>query len=81
MNQEQIFNMVQSILVNEFEIDAEDISPETHIYKDLDIDSIDAVDLMVKLRAETGRSIEPDNFKQVRTIQDLITALTHVLND
>lgn len=81
MNQEQIFNMVQSILVNEFEIEPADISIDTHIYQDLDIDSIDAVDLMVKLRAETGRSIEPDNFKQVRTIQDLISALEQVLND
>ncbi|MCU4676661.1 acyl carrier protein [Catenovulum sp. 2E275] len=80
MNQEQIFNMVKSILVEEFEIDESDISLETNIYQDLDIDSIDAVDLMVKLRAQTGRSIEPDNFKQVRTIQDLVTTLEQTLN-
>ena len=80
MKSEQIFNMVKTILVNEFEIDESDIVPEADIYKDLDIDSIDVVDLVVRLRAETGRKIEPENFKQVRTIQHLLEALDQVIN-
>ena len=80
MKSEQIFNMVKTILVNEFEIDESDIIPEADIYKDLDIDSIDVVDLVVRLRAETGRKIEPENFKQVRTIQHLLEALDQVIN-
>ncbi|WP_299082289.1 acyl carrier protein [uncultured Paraglaciecola sp.] len=81
MDQQQILSMVTSILVNEFEIDEADILPETNIYEDLDIDSIDVVDLVVRLRAETGRSIEPGNFKQVRTIDDLLNALDKLIND
>jgi acyl carrier protein len=80
MNSEQIFNMVKTILVNEFEIDEGDIVPEADIYEDLDIDSIDVVDLVVRLRTETGRKIEPENFKQVRTIQNLLDALEQVIN-
>ncbi len=79
MTQDEIFKLVKKILVSEFEIDAEDIAIDTNLYQDLDIDSIDAVDLLVKLRAETGKSIEPDEFKQVRTVQDLITSLEKVL--
>ena len=81
MDREQILSMVKTILVNEFEIDEVDIVPETNIYEELDIDSIDVVDLVVRLRAETGRSIEPDNFKQVRTIDDLLDALDKVINN
>ena len=81
MNSEQIFNMVKTILVNEFEIDEGDIVPEADIYQDLDIDSIDVVDLVVRLRLETGRKIEPENFKQVRTIQSLLEALDQVINN
>ena len=81
MDQQQILSIVTSILVNEFEIDEADILPETNIYEDLDIDSIDVVDLVVRLRAETGRSIEPGNFKQVRTIDDLLNALDKLIND
>lgn len=81
MNSEQIFNMVTTILVNEFEIDEGDISPDADIYEDLDIDSIDVVDLVVRLRTETGRKIDPENFKQVRTIQSLLDALDQVINN
>ena len=80
MNAEQILAMVQSILTTEFEIDSADITPEANIYEDLDIDSIDVVDLIVKLRSETGRTIDPENFKQVRTIQDLMEVLERVIN-
>ena len=60
---------------HEFEIDAEDISLEANLYEDLDLDSIDAVDLVVKLREITGKKIEPDAFKQVRTVQDVVSEI------
>ncbi len=81
MNSEQILTMVKSILVAEFEIDEDDISPEANIYEDLDIDSIDVVDLVVRLKTETGKTINPDNFKQVRTIDDLVKAIDQVVNN
>ncbi|WP_133470756.1 acyl carrier protein [Paraglaciecola marina] len=81
MNSEQILSMVKTILVEEFEIEESDIVPEANIYQDLDIDSIDVVDLVVRLRTETGKVIEPENFKQVRTIGDLTSALSTMMND
>lgn len=81
MNSEQILTMVKAILVEEFEIDAEDIVPEANIYQDLDIDSIDVVDLVVRLRTETGKVIKPENFKQVRTIKDLTDALESMMQE
>lgn len=67
-----IFVMLKSILVDEFEIDAEKITPEATLYEDLDLDSIDAVDLVVKLREITGKKIDPEAFKAVRTVDDII---------
>ena len=51
------------------------------LYEELDIDSIDAVDLIVELKAYTGRKIGPEDFKNVRTVGDLVTALDKLLND
>lgn len=79
MNSEQIMQMVKTILVEEFEIEEQDIVPEANIYADLDIDSIDVVDLVVRLRTETGKVIQPENFKQVRTINDLTDALEDMM--
>jgi acyl carrier protein len=49
------------------------------LYSDLDIDSIDAVDLAVKLTQLTGKRLEPQVFKSVRTVQDVVDALTGLL--
>ena len=49
------------------------------MYTDLDIDSIDAVDLVVKLNQLTGKRLQPDVFKSVRTVQDVVAALAALL--
>ena len=74
-NREQILTMLTTILVDEFEIDAEAITPEANLYEELDLDSIDAVDLVIKLQQLTGKKIQPDEFKSVRTINDVINAI------
>lgn len=71
----EIFQTLSGILETMFEIDQADISLEAHLYQDLDLDSIDAVDLVVKLREITGKKIEPEDFKQVRTVEDVVDAV------
>ncbi|ACE83358.1 acyl carrier protein [Cellvibrio japonicus Ueda107] len=77
---EKIYGFLQETLVSLFEIDASAITPEANLYEDLDIDSIDAVDLTVKLKEFTGRRIQPSDFKQVRTVQDVVDAVYDLLN-
>ena len=72
---ESIYQRLEGILVELFEVDAEQISAESRLYEDLDIDSIDAVDMIVKLKQMTGRRIEPSQFKNVRTVQDVVDAV------
>jgi len=78
-NGDKIFAMLSEILQEYFEIDAEDITRTANLYEDLDLDSIDAVDLVVKLREQTGKKIEPNDFKQVRTVQDVIDAVEKLM--
>lgn len=77
--QSDIFAHVRKTLVELFELDAEDITPEARLYEDLDIDSIDAVDLVVELKQFTGRRINPDDFKSVRTIGDVVNAVERLM--
>ena len=74
-NREQILAMLTSILVDEFEIEAEAITPEANLYEELDLDSIDAVDLVIKLQQLTGKKIQPDDFRSVRTVKDVVNAI------
>ena len=79
-SKDQIFDMLSEILVDYFEIEPEDITREANLYEDLDLDSIDAVDLVVKLREQTGKKIEPQEFKLVRTVNDVVVAVEKLLD-
>ncbi|MES2822110.1 MAG: acyl carrier protein [Pseudomonadota bacterium] len=80
VTKEKIYTFLQETLVSLFEVAPEDIKPDANLYEDLDIDSIDAVDLTVKLKEFTGRRILPSDFKQVRTVQDIVDAVFELLN-
>jgi len=75
MTKHDIFERISAILQETFSIDAARITPESRLYDDLDIDSIDAVDLIVKLKPLVGKRLQPEAFKSVRTIADVVDAL------
>jgi len=78
--QDEIFQTVVTVFGELFEIDPQDITLEANLYEDLDIDSIDAVDLVIELRKITGKKIQPDDFKLVRTIQDIVDHVEKLVN-
>jgi len=79
MSKEEIYPWVVDTLHEMFELDKAKITPQANLYTDLDIDSIDAVDLAVKLKHLTGKRLEPNVFKSVRTVQDIVNALEGLL--
>ncbi len=80
MEKQQIFERLSAILQESFEVEPGQIRPESRLYDDLDIDSIDAVDLIVKLKPLVGKRLQPEAFKSVRTLQDVVDALHSLLN-
>lgn len=76
--QEDILNTLKQIMSEMFELTPDDITLEAHLKNDLDIDSIDAVDLMVRLREITGKRLNPEDFKTVRTIQDVVETVHRI---
>lgn len=72
MDKQQIYEKIRNALVNDFEMDAAKVVPEARLYEDLNLDSIDAVDLIVKLKQYIPRNVDPEVFKQMRTLQDVV---------
>ena len=70
--QEEVFSTLKQIMAEMFELSPDSIVLSASLSQDLDIDSIDAVDLMVRLREITGKRINPEDFKNARTIQDVV---------
>ena len=74
-SKEEIQARLKEVLVELFEIEPAKITPEAHLYQDLGIDSIDAIDLLLRLKELTGRKIQPEVFKNVRTVADVTEAI------
>lgn len=75
MTKDELQARLTELMVQHFEVDADRIQPGARLYEDLDIDSIDAVDMVVQLRPLLGKRLQPEVFKTVRTVQDVIDAL------
>ena len=76
---EQIFDKLVEILSEEFEIEKSSITHEANLFTDLDLDSIDAVYLAVRLQQYSEKRISPEEFKQIRTVNDVVEAIYEIL--
>lgn len=81
LSRDDVYTKLRSYLEDMFEIPGDKISLDARLYEDLDLDSIDAVDLVVKLQELTGRKLKVDEFKSVRTVGDVIDRVHAVLSE
>jgi acyl carrier protein len=76
---EEIFEQIKVSLTELFELDPERISPTARLNEDLEIDSIDAVDLLDRLRRQIGARIPAEDFRSVRTVGDVVDAVYKIV--
>lgn len=81
MTPQELFAHISTILQDTFQIEAERITPQARLGEDLDIDSIDAVDLIVQLKPLLGSNLQPDAFKSVRTVQDVVDVVHGLIRE
>lgn len=79
-SREEILEHVRSAMVELFELEPSQIQLETRVVDDLDLDSIDAIELAVRMEAVTGRRFEPEAFREMRTIGDVVDILHRLLS-
>lgn len=75
MTEQDVYKVLADALENLFEIEPERIKPEAHLVDDLEIDSIDAIDLIDHIKRKTGYKLMADDFRTVRTVDDVIQAV------
>ena len=79
LSRDETIEKIQIYLEEMFEIPRETITLKSTLFEDLDLDSIDAVDLVVKLQEITGKRIKPEEFKNVRTVGDVVDCVQTLL--
>ncbi|SEK52394.1 acyl carrier protein [Atopomonas hussainii] len=74
-SREDVFNTLREALIELFELSPESITGDANLYEDLEIDSIDAVDLIDHIKRQTGKKLAAEDFKSVRTVDDVVDAV------
>ena len=72
MTRDEIFSEIVEILSDTFELEKAQIKPESTLYEDLDLDSIDALDMVVKLQEIIHRRVEEQELRSLRTVGDVV---------
>lgn len=80
ISKEDIFNELKTILVDDLEIPEAEIKESSNLFTDLDLDSIDAVDIAVKMQRYTDKKLPPEEFKKIQTIDDVVNAVWNLMN-
>lgn len=80
-SREQILEQVRQAMADLFEIEPGKIQLETNVVEDLDLDSIDAIELAVHMEGLTGTRFDPERFREMKTIKDVVDILEKILED
>ena len=75
MTKEELFGKIQEVLESDFEIEKDNVKMDSKLFEDLDLDSIDVIDLIGKMKQFIPGKISPDTFKDVHTISDVIETI------
>jgi len=81
MTKDEIFTKLRDVLVGTFQLDPAKITLESNLFADLDLDSIDAVELAIQLQDLTGRRVKAEEFKGVRTVGDVVETVHRMLQE
>ena len=81
ITRDDIFTILKGILVDEFEVVPENVVLNADLFDDLELDSVDAVDLAVRLQQHTGKKVSPAEFKQIRTVGDVVNAIVKLIQE
>lgn len=77
---DEILVQLQDVISDFFEIERHEITEDAHLYEDLDLDSIDAIDLVVKVQNMIGKKVQADDFKNARTVGEVVDIVVKLVN-
>jgi acyl carrier protein len=79
LSREAILGEVQRLMADLFELDPGTVTEASRLGEDLDLDSIDAIDLIIKMQEMTGQKVDPKTLAGVRTVGDVIDLVERLL--
>ena len=81
MTRQEIEKTIKDILVADFEVDESKLTPDVNLFTELDLDSIDAVDMVVRLQQVVKKKVDPEQFRVIRKLSDVVDAVEKLLSE
>jgi acyl carrier protein len=75
MTRDEIYDRIRVLLAERFGVDPVRVTPEAQLFQDLDLDSIDAIDMAVELQEWTGRQVPEEALRSIRTVADVVSII------
>lgn len=79
MSQQEIFERVQKVIVEQLGVDENAVTPEASFIDDFNADSLDLVELVMAFEQEFDVSISEEESERVRTVADAVRLLSEKL--
>lgn len=78
--EDEIYRQLRETMQKLFELDSEKVVADARLYEDLDIDSIDAVNMIIEIKQVTGKPIAAQHFREARTVADVVRIVDQIVN-
>lgn len=81
MDKQTLINEINQVMIEGFELDPSQLKPSAKIVEDLELDSLDAIDMLVFLEDKIKIKVDAETFRTVKTLEDVYTVVEDVLNN
>lgn len=81
MNKEQVTDIINNFLIEDFEVESSKITPDANLKDTLDLDSLDYVDLVVSIESNFGFKVTPEDFQTMTSVDDFYNYVTQKVAD
>ena len=81
MDKQKLIEEINEVMIEGFELDASQLKPEAKIIEDLELDSLDAIDMLVFLEDKIKIKVDAETFRTVRTLDDVYNVVHKVVSE
>lgn len=81
LTKDDVYQHITRILHEQFDLDPASMTRTTDLRADLDIDSIDAVNILIELKSLTAKKVAIEHFHQIKTVGDLVDVVYDLLGN
>lgn len=79
MQRQELVEKINATLMEHFELSPEKLRPDAHIIDELQLDSLDAVDMLVHLEDKLGKKLDVEKLRDARTLNDIYNLVEETL--